>query len=154
MNRIGVWLLLSSIAHSSLAQNRSVFLGIVVDHVTETAIPYAHVTFDGTAVGTSANLDGQFELKIPAGALPATVRISCIGYESVTLTVAEIPSDRQRINLAPVTTALDGVVVSADKPKKKELNQARRLVKRALRRIPKNYSDEAIRLPAFYSTIG
>ena len=42
------------------------------------------------------------------------------------------------------------MVVSADKPKKKELNQARRLVKRALRRIPKNYSDEAIRLPAFY----
>ncbi|MDW3196723.1 MAG: carboxypeptidase-like regulatory domain-containing protein [Cytophagales bacterium] len=150
MNRISVMLLLMGIGHFTIAQKRSVFLGIVVDQVTKTAIPYAHVTFDGTAVGTSANLDGQFELKIPASALPANIRISCIGYESITLAVAKIPSDRQRINLAPVTTALDGVVVSADKPKKKELNQARRLVKRALRRIPKNYSDEAIHLPAFY----
>lgn len=133
-----------------VAQNRSIFLGIVVDQVTQTAIPYAHVTFDGTAVGTSANLDGQFELKIPNTALPATIRISCIGYESEIFVVKEIGSDRRKITLQPITTSLEGVVVSANKPRKKTLNKARRLVKRAIRRIPKNYSNDPIHLPSFY----
>lgn len=133
-----------------LAQSRSVFLGIVVDQVTQTAIPYAHVTFDGTAVGTSANLDGQFELKIPETDLPATIRISCIGYESITIAVNEVDFERRIITLQPVTTSLEGVVVSANKSKKKDLNKARRLVKRAIRRIPKNYSDVAVNLPSFY----
>ncbi len=143
-------LVLSSIGHLLLAQKQSVFLGIVVDQVSNTAIPYAHVTFDGTAIGTSANLDGQFELKFADSVFPATIRISCIGYESTTFSIKKIPFDRQKILLKPVITSLGGVVVSANKPKKKEKNKARRLVKRALRRIPKNYAASAVRLPSFY----
>lgn len=148
--RYGIALILLFAGSWLFAQNRSIFLGIVVDQVTQTAIPYAHVTFDGTAVGTSANLDGQFELKIPDAALPASLRISCIGYESKTFNINAISNDRLKITLQPVTTSLEGVIVSANKPRKKDLNRARRLVKRALRRIPKNYSNEAVHLPSFY----
>ncbi len=148
--RYAVLIFLCSVGSLSAAQNRSIFLGIVVDQATQTAIPYAHVTFDGTAIGTSANLDGQFELKISNTALPVTLRISCIGYKSKTLTVNEVSNDRLKITLQPVTTSLDGVVVSANKPRKKDRNRAHRLVKRALRKIPKNYADDAVHLPAFY----
>lgn len=148
--RYGVLLLLGILGHFLVAQNQSVFLGIVVDQVTETAIPYAHVTFEGTAEGTSANLDGQFELKIPMAQMPTRIRISCIGYESMTINLGEIPRERQIIFLKPVTTSLEGVVVSADMPIKKDKARARRLVKRALRKIPKNYATDPVHLPSFY----
>ena len=139
-----------SICSILAAQNRSVLKGVVLDEVTGEVIPFAHVVFDGTVHGSSTNLDGHFELKIPDFLNHIAIKVSCIGYESTSIELTNIPSARKPILLKPTTTTLQGVVVAASTPRMKEKDKARKLVRRAIRKIPRNYANDPARLPAFY----
>ena len=59
--------------------------GTILDQATKNKINFAYIYFNGTFVGTNSDKDGNFELDISKYAsMPLT--ISCIGYNSVTLT--------------------------------------------------------------------
>ena len=54
--------------------------GVVIDKRTNEGIPFAILYFEGTAVGTSAALDGVFSISLPQ--LPSdTLSIKAIGYD-------------------------------------------------------------------------
>jgi outer membrane receptor for ferrienterochelin and colicins len=61
-------------------------------------VPYVTVSIDGTTIGTSTDATGHFQLiDLPIGEL--TVRVSGIGYKSVTRKVTTKPTLPRRSNL-------------------------------------------------------
>ena len=88
-----------------------VIRGIVLDQVTKDTISFATIYFDGTSVGTNADLHGHFELNISNNtSMPLT--ISAIGYYSLTL--ASFTSSRPLIvYLTPKVYELKEIVVQA-----------------------------------------
>jgi hypothetical protein len=112
--------------------------GRIVDKETGKPIPFASIGIVGTSKGTSSNLNGQFSLSVSeAGSL----RITCIGYESVTI---ESFSGIQQIQLKPIATQLAEVVVF-----NKPINP-RRIVWRAFANISNNYIDQPYLQKFFY----
>ncbi|MEM9326165.1 MAG: carboxypeptidase-like regulatory domain-containing protein [Bacteroidota bacterium] len=126
--------------------------GTVRDVDTEEPVPFVHLRITGTAYGTSTNLDGQFEIKLDLSAMrekDLSLTLSCIGYRSL-----RVPPNRLDVTNAFAiesnTTSLGSVTVTAQKTRKKLINQGRRIVLKALRRIPYNHESESVLYPSFY----
>jgi hypothetical protein len=123
---------------SSTAFCQQLIEGRIVDKETGKPIPFASIGIVGTSKGTSSNLNGQFSLSVSeAGSL----RITCIGYESLTI---ESFSEITQIQLRPIATQLAEVVVF-----NKPINP-RRIVWRAFANIPTNYIDQPYLQKFFY----
>lgn len=82
----------------------------IVDSSTHKAIPYASVLIEETMLGTSANGDGLFHLKLPAELKDKTIQISCLGYYSASYPVAEL-QQLKKIALSPANFSLQEVIV-------------------------------------------
>ena len=76
-------------------------------------IPGANVQFVGKSIGTSADFDGNFELKV-AQAPPFSIEISLIGFSNVVVEIIE-SGQHVVVSLAEASTILDEVVVSASR---------------------------------------
>ncbi len=86
-------------------QNERIIKGIVKDATGETVIG-ANVSVVGTTIGTVTDVEGNFSLKVPAG---ATLKISFIGYKDVNVKVTN--QQTLDIVLQDDSQALDEVVV-------------------------------------------
>lgn len=86
-------------------QSERIIKGVVKDATGETVIG-ANVSVVGSTNGTVTDIDGNFSLKVPAG---ATLKISFIGYKDVNVKV----TNQQSLNivLEDDSQALDEVVV-------------------------------------------
>ena len=115
-------------------------------------ISYAHVAFEGLPMGTSTNLNGEFELKFPNIDTDVhPIKISCIGYVSIVLSKKNLSlNEKILIQLDKASLELDGVVVGADRLRKKDKNFAKRIVSKALARVSKNYQTHPHLLNTFY----
>ena len=111
-----LWVLITP----SWAQNR-VLEGVVLDHVTQRAVPFATVGVPGQPIGTAANEAGAFRLVLPAMATasPVAVVVSSVGYEAATVPLATWPAGPQIIHLHPADVPLGEVVVRGGKVKTK-----------------------------------
>jgi hypothetical protein len=87
-----------------------VIKGTIKDKITDKAICFAAVYFDGTFVGTQSDTAGNFELTISSNSSMPLI-ISCVGYYSVTQPVTT--GKPLLIYLTPKTYGMDGVVVSS-----------------------------------------
>ncbi len=87
--------------------------GTVKDTKTGQPIPGANIKVVGKSIGTTADFDGNFVLKVSQNP-PFTIEVSLIGFTSKKV---EITKDNQVVNvdLAEAATALDEVVVSASR---------------------------------------
>ena len=55
---------------------------------TQTPIPFAHVFFKGTQVGTTSNIDGNFEIKIKNGELPSdSLVFKSLGFKTLIIPI-------------------------------------------------------------------
>lgn len=86
-------------------QNERTIKGVVKDVTGETVIG-ANVSVVGTTIGTVTDVDGNFSLKVPAG---ATLKISFIGYKDVDVKITN--QQTLDIVLQDDSQALDEVVV-------------------------------------------
>jgi TonB-linked SusC/RagA family outer membrane protein len=86
-------------------QNERTIKGIVKDATGETVIG-ANVSVVGTTIGTVTDVEGNFSLKVPAG---ATLKISFIGYKDVDVKITN--QQTLDIILEDDSQALDEVVV-------------------------------------------
>ena len=59
--------------------------GKIVDRNTGDPVPSASIFIAGSSIGTVANMEGEFLLKIPLNYKNDSVVISSMGYESLTL---------------------------------------------------------------------
>lgn len=123
---------------STAAFGQQVIHGRVVDQETGLPIPFASVGILGTSKGTSSNLNGEFQLSADAA---VTIKISCIGYESKTLSSSEnvLP-----VYLKPLVTQLNEIVIF-----KRSVN-ARRVVMRAFANRKHNYPNHDFLQKFFY----
>jgi hypothetical protein len=54
--------------------------GVVRDSTTHEGLPGVTVSLKGTAIGISSDVNGAFELVVPAGGAPAVLAFSYVGY--------------------------------------------------------------------------
>lgn len=130
------FLLLTMAAHAQ----RSVISGFVIDAKSGIRLVQANVAVTGTSVAVVTNADGYFTLKTDAS--PATITVSHVGYQSQRVAVPAGQADVLRISLKPVAVQLGEVVVWNENP--------RELVNNAIRKIPRNYSQQPELFSCFY----
>ena len=102
--------------------------GKVVDE-NGTPLPFVHIRFENSNVGTISNGDGVFQLAINQDIGKKSIVISAIGYRTEKILFEE---KYQIISLEQDITALEGVILS---PK----DYGKELVKKAINAIPLNY---------------
>ncbi len=83
MKKIAILILSMGLSLAAWAQNVTVS-GHVLDNASQPVIG-AFVVEKGTSNGTMTGIDGEFVIKVPAS---ATLEVSCIGYQSRTVTVS------------------------------------------------------------------
>jgi hypothetical protein len=128
MKRIAIFsLLILAVTSTSLAQKYTQTVrGKIIDKETQQSIAYATVALqsNGTMMGTVSDDQGNYRLEnVPNGR--ATVQVSFVGYESITIPNIEITSGREAIvnvELVESTVALEGVLVRAEVNKEKPIN--------------------------------
>jgi TonB-dependent starch-binding outer membrane protein SusC len=60
--------------------------GIVLDAATDEPLPSANIVYQGTTIGTTTNLDGEYSLSVPS--LDGTLVFSYIGYATQVVPIA------------------------------------------------------------------
>lgn len=115
----------------------------VVDAESKMPVPFASVGLLGTYRGTSTNAEGGFRLSVASKEVRETmrVRVSCVGYESATFALAEVPAT---ILLKPSRLELKEVLVVG-----RDLRPDR-IVRKAFSRIRQNYYTKPFVYKTFY----
>jgi hypothetical protein len=126
------------LAISSTAFCQQLIEGRVLDNETGKPVPFASIGIVGTSKGTSSNLDGQFSLALSA---PFTLRITCVGYQSLEVQSLE---EIAVIRLNPIATQLSEIFILS-----KSVNPGK-IVRRALGRIADNYHTTSFLQKFFY----
>lgn len=100
------WLISFFCLYAGMVQAQTVS-GVVTDEETGEELPGVNIVIQGTSIGTSTDLNGEFELDVPS--LDETLVISFIGYQT-----KEVPiNGRETINipLTPQTVMADELIV-------------------------------------------
>lgn len=95
-------------------------------------LPSANIQIADTYRGTITNADGDFTLQLEA--LPATLIVRYIGYETVRRTIAQPLDAPLRIALPPSTLEMDEVVVTGENP-------AEQIMRRVIERKQQWWAD-------------
>ena len=116
---LGRWLLLLlvvaiAVPQMAMAQDSRIVTGNVTD---EAGLPLLGVTVlvPGTSTGTSTDIDGNFSVKVSAGA--TTLEFSYIGYSRLAL---PIQGETMNVQMTPDTQVMDEVVVIGYGSQKKD----------------------------------
>ncbi len=126
------------LAFSSTAFCQQIIEGTIIDRYSREPVPFASIGVIGTSKGTSSNINGQFSLAVSG---QVSLKISCIGYESL---VIQSATDVKLISLKPVATELSEVYVF-----NKPVNP-KKVVRNAFARIQANYIDKPFLQKFFY----
>lgn len=140
-------------ASTAFSQNVYHLKGQVTDSENGKPVPFVNILLNGYYYGTSTNLEGRFELKIRPDQVQKNnhLKISCIGYENQLIALQTINFEHyQQIQLKRSSNALGEFVVKGTKLRKKEENQAKKLVQSAIDRIPKNKAKGHYTADSFY----
>ena len=105
--------------------------GIVFDQKTKARVPYASVAVPALGVGTIADGQGNFVLKVPMG---ASLQVSSVGYATATVAANSSPLT---VRLVPTATELQEVQVQG------ESLDPRKIMGKVLAALPTNYEPNA-----------
>jgi hypothetical protein len=133
------------IVGSLFAQNGESFetyRGILKDSKTKQKVVFATVTIPGTHIGTVSNLDGDFTIKVQKSLNATHVQVSHLGYVTKQIPLADLTKNGNEILIEPSSVDLKGVTVRPD--------NAEKIVRNALGKIPQNYSEKASMQTGFY----
>lgn len=124
-------LVLSLVAWSAWAQ---VTLSGKINDADGGPLPGAAITLEGTFKGTFADASGAFRLtNLQAGVYQ--VRVSLVGYESITQSVTVSGNTSLNLSLAKSVVAVDEVVVSATRANEKSAMAFTNVTQNALRKL-------------------
>lgn len=105
-------------------------------------IPYATVFLPHESTGTIANYEGRFEISLPIGTKTDSLRISCLGYNSESVSINALLTGDAIIGLKPQKFQIEEIFVRPQDP--------HQLIQAALENKKKNYPDKAIMLTGFF----
>jgi thiol-disulfide isomerase/thioredoxin len=116
--------------------------GKVIDSLTQKGIPYVNIGFPKLSIGTSANEEGAFVLKVSEAYRNDTLVISSMGYASYKVVFKNIENKENcKVVLKTNDVKLDEFTV-------KSLD-AKKIVKKILQRLFDNYATEPAMMQVF-----
>lgn len=109
--------------------------GKIIDAGNKQPIPFAFIGIENSNKGTTADIDGNYKLKLDTGVKQLTVQI--VGYQKLKLSIAELDLNKPVIiKLQSLDVKLDEIVVT---PKENPANELiRRLIKNKPNLDPRN----------------
>lgn len=138
---ITVFLLFSPV----FSQKIIVLKGKVVEAGNKQPVSFAHVGLVDKAVGTVTNENGEFVLNLAPQYIEDTLGISAIGYATLKIPIrSTIGQKYLQLLLQPVTTVLQEMIISD------ESITGRRVLQKAIARIPDNYPNKPFQLDGYY----
>lgn len=111
----GLLLTLLLMPASASAQNRQTVTGTVIDETGEPLIGATVKVVDQPSIGTATDIDGHFELEVPAGA--GQLMVSYVGYDNH---IVDITGGEMTITMKVNSEILDEVVVIGYGVRKKD----------------------------------
>ena len=102
------------LADPALAQKQGTIVGVVVDSENGETLPGANVVIEGTSIGTTTDLDGNYKLQVEPGTY--NLVFSYIGYNNATVQNVEVTAGaptRIEMELTSEAIGMDEVVVEA-----------------------------------------
>lgn len=132
---------------SSIAQE-DFLKGYLYDANEKVPIPFATIQVKGWSKGVISNKNGSFRIPSQFGQLSDTLLISCMGYQSKRIAFSQFKADDANvIFLNPGVFQLGETVVKA---KRKRRQSATQIVRRAIKNIRQNYSNDDFSLIGYY----
>ena len=132
--------------HYSFSQNSITVAGRVVEEHSGDFVPFALLRIEGTTLGTVADEDGSFSLKVPTISADQTLLITCLGYKPKKLPFGELKEGGDNLlRLEEEIKDLGEVTVTQNKRLK-----AVKILKAAIARIPVNYPGQDFTFDAYY----
>lgn len=119
--------------------------GRVLDKHTLEPVPFSNISLVGKSIGTVANLEGNFLLKISSLHLQDSLGLSCMGYERLIMPVTGFINAGKDYFLVPDIIPIQEVIIRK--------TNALSLLRTAIENIPKNYPPEPTLLTSFYREI-
>ncbi len=139
LHKIGLicWLMVSALA--VCAQSVTRVTGSTIDHASGEPLPFVQIMFEGSTIGTTSDLDGNFELSNTRGLISVCFR--SVGYKTKIMTVKPGRSTELFVVMEPETYALADVVVKPEKTReryRRKGNPAVELIKNVIANKNKN----------------
>ncbi|HQK38177.1 MAG TPA: STN and carboxypeptidase regulatory-like domain-containing protein, partial [Bacteroidales bacterium] len=116
--------------------------GMVMDRKSGRPVPFASIVLSATNIRTITNEDGVFTLKIPAGSLDSMLTVSCIGYESLSLSADCLITGEKEILLNPVHISIREVIVRPTDPP--------HLLLQAVKAVPERFMGIPVYLTGYF----
>src|ERR1035437_2134127 len=118
------------------------YKGKIVDKKTGNALAYASLMVDGLNISTISNSEGEFSLKISKEIADPKVTVSFIGFKNKSVLLADLKSNKFRIEMEPSSVQLPELnVISKD---------AELLTRSVLEKKGANYFNNPTLMTAFY----
>lgn len=119
--------------------------GIITDEKSGEGVSFAHIGICYKSIGVVANDNGNYEFHIPDVVKNDTLCATAIGFETFKIPVSELKGmSTFNISLKPQISYLDDVLI------KDERITARRVVRKAVDKIHKNYPKKPFNLKGYY----
>jgi len=145
MKRVFLIIILLVPAILGFSQNYLTLKGRITDKKNGEAVSFAHIGVCEKGIGTVSNLNGEFALKIPPYLINDTLCISSIGYKTFRSTYETLKKINPLvIKLEPQTSVLQDVIILD------EAITGKRVLEKAVNRIPRNCSTQPFELEGFY----
>lgn len=119
-----------------------VLSGQILDEETGFPVAYATIGVNELGIGTVSNMDGNWQLQLPAAAAHATLNIRYLGYTSKAVEINQLP-DSSNLKLHQAGFEIGQVVVMPD-------SSLFAFLRQAYEAIPNNYPIEPTRAQGFY----
>lgn len=142
MKILKLFLLLFNISYISIFAGNITISGKIINSKTKQPIEFANISIIGTSTGTITNMDGEFEILISEKFKKRQISVSYIGYKTYSIPIFQIKDKFLNVELVNIGITIDEIVVTTDSPQE--------LIRKALRKIPDNYSDKAIIYTCFF----
>lgn len=121
--------------------------GKLLDSVTKKPVVFASIVLKGSSKGVISNEDGGFRIPIEFKNQYEELAISSMGYESLTVPTDDLLEETANIiYVAPKTIELQEATVVGYKDK----FSAKKIVRKAIRAIPENFSTSPFSLVGYY----
>ncbi|MCB8963823.1 MAG: carboxypeptidase-like regulatory domain-containing protein [Bacteroidales bacterium] len=142
--RYGALIIALLISASAIGQGTTHYTvsGVIKDSKTKTRVVFSNISVPGTNIGTVANSDGEFTLKIPTSLNIKEFEISHLGYQNKKFSISETSTTPETYLIDPASVELKGAIVRPEDPRK--------IVQSAIDKISDNYSDTPNALIGFY----
>jgi len=118
------------------------YKGKITDKKNGKALAFAGLIVAGTNISTVSNSEGEFSLKIPTEVLDPKVTVSYIGYKNKSMALADLKSEKSRIEMEATSVLLPELNVIA--------KDAEVLIRTVLERRGENYFNAPTAMTAFY----